>query len=282
MATNFEKFRSKMEQAKAKKSSANPYNWKKLDAGKRYPMRFLPLKSEGLELPISIFHHHSVTFPDGHYENIACPKRSDGTDCPFCTLASNMYKKFVSTEDLQYKEAFKKLVAKTHYLLVGYDPTTIEVAQLKVDDLEIVRASSKSNMELIESKLAKEIDFVDFKTGRNVELFKSKGSGKNDITTIMWDFDDPSVAFSAKDGKAIWDQLIELSPDLTPLVQPMDPEKLAAKFAEFSAQPIHREETEEEEEVSAPVSMLKPKTAVVAASDDAPFDIDALRAQLED
>jgi hypothetical protein len=284
MTTNFNKFREKMEQAKSKKTSTpNQINWMKLDSGKRYTLRFLPLKSENMELPISIFHHHAVTFPDGHYESVACPKRIDNSDCPFCKLATEQYKKFVSTENLQYKEAFKKLVVKTHYLLVGFEPSEIDPSNITAEDVKVVRASSKNNMELIESKLTKEIDFVDFKTGRNVELFKSKskGTGKGtDITTIVWDFGDPEVAVSGRDGKEVWDKLVELSPDLTAIVTPMSAAMIEKKFAEFSSQPVVADEVEEVDEKPV-ISMAAPK-ATVKVSTNKDLDIDELQRMMED
>lgn len=287
--TNFEKFREKLEQSKTKKfASTSNITWMKLDAGKRYDMRFLPLKSENLELPIAIYHYHSITFPDGHYESIACPKKSEDRDCPFCALANQMYRKFTKTENVEYKEAFKKLVAKTHYLLVGFEPSKIDAADIKLEDIKVVKASSKANMDLIESKLAKEVDFIDFKTGRNIELAKTKGV-KGGFDTIVFDFADPSVAIAGPNGKAIWDELVEKSPDLSSVVKPMDDEKLAAKFKEYSSAPVATDEDEDESEreVLAPAKPINMAKAVVkptinAEETEAPFDLDEIRSVLED
>lgn len=292
MSTNFDKFREKMEQAKNKKTSTpNQVNWMKLDAGKRYTLRFLPLKSENMELPISYFHHHALTFPDGHFESIPCSKRIDNSDCPFCRLATAQYKKFVDTENPQYKEAFKSLVVKTHFLLVGYEPSTVDTSNITAEDVKIVRASSKNNMELIESKLTREIDFVDFKTGRNVELFKSKSKGKvvsggksQDITTIVWDFDDPSIAFEGKNGKEVWDKLVEVSPDLTPIVSALSPSKLQEKYEEFITAPVEKETSEDLPETVPSQTMPKQQVVVKASThkDEPELDIKELQRMMED
>ncbi len=289
---NFTKFREKMEQAKAKKSaSTSNITWMKLESGKRYNMRFLPLKSENLELPFSIFNHHAVTFPDGHFESIACPKKTNGDDCPFCKFASQLYHKYTDTENEAYKEAAKKLFPKTHYLLVGYEPSAIDGAAIKPEDCKVVRASSKANMDLIESKLAKEIDFVDFQTGRCVELVKSKATGKGSFETVVWDFADPSVAVAGKNGKEIWDELIEKSPDLTSMVTPMSADKLEAKFKEFMSKPTASEEEVENPEREVlesvtPASMAKPKVTVAKTAkvedDEVPFDLDDMRKALQE
>lgn len=284
--TNFEAFRQKMEKAKAKKSSfTSAFTWMKLDAGKRYTLRFLPLKSEKLELPIAIYHHHAITFPDGHFESLACPKKTEDGDCPFCNHASKLYRQFTKTEKLEYKEAAKALFVKTHYLLAGFEPSLIDPTAIKPEDIKIVRASSKSNMDLIETKLQKEVDFVDFKTGRCVDLLKTKGSGKDAITSVLWDFGDPSVAFDGKDGKAIWDELLEKSPDLTPITQPLSPEKLQEKFAEFMSAPVATEEDDAEVDRNALMaSVAKPKQVVKQSetTEDLPFDIEDMRHALED
>ena len=292
--TNFTKFREKMEQAKAKKtSSGSAFTWMKLDAGKRYTLRFLPLKSENLELPIAVYHHHALTFPDGHFESIACPKKSEDGDCPFCNQASQLYRKFTKTEKLEYKEAAKKLFVKTHYLLVGFEPNQIDPANIKPEDVKIVRASSKSNMELIETKLQKEVDFVDFATGRSVDLLKTKGSGANAITNVTWDFGDPEPAFDGKAGRKTWDDLLAASPDLTPIVRAMDSVKLQEKYNEFMSAPVGSDDTDSEDAdeverkmlVQPARSMAKPtaKPAPVPEVDaEVPFDIEDMRQSLED
>lgn len=247
MATDFQKFRQKMDQAKQKSKSSSQYNWAKLDAGKRYSFRFLPLKSEGLDLPISVFHHHAITFPDGHFESIACPKRAGTGECPFCAYATQLYRKFTRTENIKYKDAFKKIVAKTHYLLVGYNIKELDPTNITSEDLKIVRASSKANMELIETKLEKEIDFVDFTVGRTVDLVKTKSTGKDAVTTVVWDFGDAEPAFSGKNGAKIWNELVDKSPDLTPIVTPLEPAALEAKFKEFMESPIVSDDFSEDE-----------------------------------
>ena len=285
--TNFNKFKEKLEQSKAKKT-VSAFNWMKLDSGKRYNLRFLPLKSENLELPIAIYNHHALNFPDGHFESVACPKKTEDRDCPFCKLASDTYRKFTKTENKEYLNAFKQLVVKTHYLLVGYEPSLVDQNSIKSEDLKIVRASSKSNMELIEAKLEREIDFVDFSTGRDVELRKTKGTGKDAITTIVWDFGDPSQAFEGKVGRKTWDELIEKSPDLTPIVTPLPDAELLKKYNDYVTSPVEKDEVEEAEEeehqvvarYSKPASV--PVRTEVKDDDEVPFDIDDMRKALAD
>ena len=287
--TNFSKFKEKLEQSKAKKAPS-AFNWMKIDAGKRYTLRFLPLKSENLELPIAIYNHHALNFPDGHFESVACPKKTEERDCPFCKLASDTYRKFTKTEDRRYLDAFKQLVVKTHYLLVGYEPSLVDENGVKSEDIKIVRASSKSNMELIESKLEREIDFVDFATGRDVELRKTKGTGKDAITTIVWDFNDPSQAFDGKSGKKLWDELVEKSPDLTSIVTPLSDAELLKKYKDFTSSPVDSDdddessEEKEEHEVIAKYSKpVSPKAAKAPVEDDdVPFDLSDLKNALED
>jgi hypothetical protein len=279
-----------MEQAKSKKSnSSSQFNWMKLDAGKRYTLRFLPLKSENLELPIAVYHHHALTFPDGHFESIACPKKTEEGPCPFCEQASQLYRKYTKTENLEYKEAAKKLFVKTHYLLVGFEPSEIDINDVKAEDIKIVRASSKANMDLIEAKLQKEVDFVDFKSGRSVELIKTKGSGKDAITNITWDFGDPEVAIDGKNGQKVFDEILDKSPDLSPIVKPMGYEELQKKFTEFMATPVAScDDDDDEAERKALVPAQKfqkapvTKTAAKVDSEELPFDVEDMRKALED
>jgi hypothetical protein len=286
--TNFEKFRQKMEQAKAKKSnSTSQFNWMKLDAGKRYTLRFLPLKSENLELPIAVYHHHALTFPDGHFESIACPKKTEDGPCPFCDQASQLYRKYTKTENLEYKEAAKKLFVKTHYLLVGFEPSEIDVNDIKNEDIKIVRASSKANMDLIEAKLQKEVDFVDFQTGRSVELIKTKGSGKDAITNITWDFGDPEVALEGKNARKVFDEILDKSPDLSPIVKPMGSEEIQKKFTEFMSTPVASSDDDEAEREALVPAQKFQKTSVVkstpkADTEELPFDVEDMRKALED
>lgn len=289
---NFEKFKQKMEQSKQKKSGpSSSIHWMKFETGKRYTFRFLPLKSEGLELPIAIYHHHSLTFPDGHFESVSCPKKTDEGDCPFCDHATAMYRKFTKTERPEYKEAFKKLVVKTHYLLAGYEPTAIDYSDLKAEDVKVIRASSKANMDLIESKLAKEVDFVDFATGRTVDILKTKGSGKDAFPSITWDFNDPEVAVSGKNGKTTWDDIVDLSPDLTSVIKPLDHDGLMKKFNDFMSAPEVDDEDEDGEDDRNTLAQAAPTINKAAQSsakpvkaeetDELPFDIDDMKKMLE-
>ena len=149
MTTNFQLFKERLEKSKTKKATTS-FNWMKLDSGKRYTLRFIPLKSENFELPIAIYNHHALNFPDGHFESVACPRLSEERDCPFCTFASQQYKRYTKTDNRDYLDAFKKLVVKKHYLLVGYEPSEIDTSEIKPEDLKIVRASSQANMHSIE------------------------------------------------------------------------------------------------------------------------------------
>lgn len=285
MATNFERFKQNLEKSKAKKASTAS-NWFKAEAGHRYQLRFLPLKNENLELPVTIYEHHALNFPNGNFESIACPKKS-GAECPFCDLAWKTYRTFTKTEDKAYKEAFSKLVAKTHFLLVAYEADKVDVNNITEADLKIVRASSKTNMELIESKLEKGVDFCDFKDGRIVEYLKSKATTKGGFDTIVLDFGDKSVAFEDMDLKTArkaWDELVEKSPDLTSVVTPMSPEALKAKFKEFSATPVVEEHEEQDRNLlqQNKPDMKKSATQVSheVVNDEDEIDLDALRAEL--
>lgn len=275
--TNFDRFRQLIEARDAAKSpKSNGPSWFKAEKGQTYSLRFLPLKSQNLELPIEFYHHHALAFPDGRFESFACKQRRGEGDCPFCKLANDSYKKFLATNDESYKEAFKQLVAKTQYLLVGYEASKLDLDNLTEKDLKIVRASSKAAMEQIETALAKGKDFVDFTDGRNIDL--RKPAGKGDVVAIIWEFDDQSVAFSGKNGKATWDKLIELSPDLTNIVSSPTDEKLAELLKRFGTGPVVQEDV-------APVPTLakqpKRQTPVAQVEDSGEVDIDALRAALE-
>ena len=288
MTTNFALFKEKLEKSKTKKVASN-FTWMKLDSGKRYTLRFIPLKSENFELPIAIYNHHALNFPDGHFESVACPRASEERDCPFCNFATKQYKTYTKTDNRDYLDAFKKLVMKKHYLLVGFEPSEIDTSDIKPEDLKIVRASSQANMQSIESKLEKEIDFVDFKTGRNVELKKIKGTGKDAITTIIWDFNDPEPAFTGKNADKIWQELLDKSPDLTAITTPLSEAELNKKFAEFTATPVDQDEADETEAETEErlVSKYKPAPTKVPApvaveADDNELDIEAMRKMLAD
>jgi hypothetical protein len=207
-------------------------------------------------------------------------------ECPFCDLAWKTYRTYTKTENEAYKGAFKKLVVKTHYLMVGYEADTVDTSNITEADLKIVRASSKTNMELLESKLEKGVDFCDFTDGRIVEYTKSKATTKGGFDTIVLDFGDKSVAFEKGDGgKKTWDELVEKSPDLSSIVTPLGEAELKAKFAEFSASPVAQEDHDEaDHKLLAPKADMRkpaPKAAPVAIEDDGEIDLDELRSQLD-
>jgi hypothetical protein len=276
--TNFDRFRELIEKKNSKPTQTGP-TWFKTEKGVSYSLRFLPLKSQGLELPVEFYHHHAIKFPDGRFESFACRQRRGEGDCPFCKLASDTWKKHVSTGDESYKDAFKQLVAKTQYLLVGYEPSKVDVDNITEKDLKIVRASSKAAMEQIETALSKGKDFVDFTEGRNIDL--RKPAGKGDVVAVIWEFDDQSVAFPGKNGKATWDKLVELSPDLTAIISSPTDEKLAELIKRYGTGPT----LDEPEDAPLPTVTSRlarrsaPKTTV---EDTGEVDLDALRAALEE
>lgn len=283
--TNFEKFKQMIEQRNsANKPKSTGPSWFKPEKGVTHNLRFLPLKSQNLELPIEAYHYHAIQFPDGKFESFACKSRLGLGECPFCKLASETYKRYTATQNESYKEAFKQLVAKSHYLLVAYETDKIDVANITEKDVKIVRASSKAAMEKIDALLSKGKDFVDFADGRNCELKKPNGGG--DIITINWDFDDSSQAFPDKNGKEakrLWDQLVEVSPDLTSIVTPPTDEKLAELLKRYNSAPVLEDDVEE---VPAPaprpsLANRPVKKASAPVADDGGIDLDALRASLE-
>jgi hypothetical protein len=276
--TNFDKFKQLMEQkAAAKAPKKTGPNWFKAEKGVSYNFRFLPLKSQNMELPIEFYHHHAINFPDGRFESFACRQRKGEGDCPFCKLANETYKKFLATDNEDYKNAFKQIVAKTHYLLVGYEPTKIDKDNISESDLKVVRASSKATMEKIETQLSKGKDFVDFTEGRNWELKKPEGKG--DVIAVNWDIDDTSVAFPGKDGKKVWEQLLDVSPDLSKLVESPSDEKLAELMTRFAQAPVIAEPTTKTSALADTSKSKVAKAEAVEANED--IDIEALRRQLE-
>lgn len=282
MTTNFNRFKQMKEDASKSKGPISNLRWFKSEAGKTYTMRFLPLKSQDLEFPVEVYHHHAISFPDGHFESIPCSKRINNESCPFCELATKEYKTFTKTGDEAHKDAFKKLVAKTHYLLVGYDVNTVNPKDLKQDDVVIVRASARTTMELIDNQLAKGRDFIDYNEGRNIELLKAKG---NTMTPVAWDVQDSGRADLPKDA---WDKLVEISPDLKQVVTPLSHSALMAKFEEFSSTPLVSDESEdEEEEVRNSPALSMPKSQPVATSSkkkskEADIDLDELRNMMDE
>lgn len=276
MATNFNLFKELLEKSNQKASKTGPY-WFKPVAGTTHTLRFLPLKSRNFELPLEIYNHHAINFPDGRFESFACPQKAGEGECEFCKLASASYKKYTATDNVGFKDAFKQLVVKQNYLLVGYEPNTLDPANITEESVKIVRASSKASMETIVSIMSKEKDFVDFDSGRNVELLKPAGKGA--IVATTWAFQDPEPAFTGKTAKATWDKLLEVSPDLTSLITPPTKEKMAELVARFMSQPKVDEPT-----VSATASApVRPAKAVPAPSEDMGDDeLAALRASLED
>jgi hypothetical protein len=282
--TNFTKFKERIEAAKNKESQkkASAFNWLKLENGQKKVLRFLPLKNENLELPFTEQHFHSLTFPDGHYEQIVCPRKVDeDRDCPFCNYATKQYRKYKDTEKVEYKELFKQLAAKEQYLLVGYSVNEVDPANLKPDDCLIFKASSQANKESIVNKVLKEVDFIDFSIGRNVEISKTRPSGKAAYSTISIDFEDPSQAFPGNNGKQVWDQLVQLSPDLTKLVTPLSDKEIQDKFNEFVANPT---EVDEETELLHNTESMRviPTIETKVDEPDATLDLEALRKSMED
>lgn len=284
--TDFTMFQQMLEQ-KNKKAFAQTDGpvWFKPQAGQAHTLRFLPLKSKDLKFPVEVYYYHAVTFPDGRFDSIACPQKAGLGDCPFCKHATATYKKFLNTENEDYKEAFRQLVVKTNYLLVGYETEKLDPTNLKSSDVKIVRASSNASKELIENFLAKGKDFIDFEEGRNVELLKPKSSGS--ISAITWSFDDPSIAFGGKNGKNTWDTLIDLSPDLTNIVTPLGEVALKVKFNLFTG---GSSVTESELVATTPTKITPTKTAPVKTvkaveeddETDAPVNIDELKSLLDD
>ena len=278
MATNFNLFKELLEKANQKTAKTGPY-WFKPAPGTTHTLRFLPLKSKNFELPLEIFNHHAINFPDGRFESFACPQKAGLGECDFCKLASASYKKYTETDNVAYKDAFKQLVVKQNYLLVGYEADKIDTSNITEESVKIVRASSKASMEAIVSIMSKEKDFVDFDSGRNVELLKPAGKGA--IVATSWAFQDPEPAFTGKNGKTIWEKLIEVSPDLTSLVTPPSPEKMAEFMVRFTSQP--KVDDPIVSPVAAAQSKIKSKVPAVATSDDiSDDDMIALRASLEE
>jgi hypothetical protein len=276
MATNFNLFKELLEKSNQKTAKTGPY-WFKPIAGSTHTLRFLPLKSRNFELPVEIYNHHAVNFPDGRFESFACPKKAGEGDCPFCELASASYKRYTATDDIKYKEAFKQLVVKQNYLLVGYEVDKLDTANITEESVKIVRASSKASMETIVSIMSKEKDFVDPDNGRNVELLKPAGKGA--IVATTWAFQDPEPAFTGKTAKATWDKLLEVSPDLTALITPPTKEKMAELMARFTSQP-KVDEPVVSPTASAPVKPAKP---TVTDSEDVSDEMLAeLRKSMED
>lgn len=278
--TNFDRFKALMEKQNAAKSpkQSGP-TWFKAEKGVVHTLRFLPLKSQNLELPLEFYHHHALQFPDGKFESFACRQRKGEGDCPFCKLATDTYKKHLQTglQDSPYKDAFKQLVAKTQYLLVGYETDKIDTANLTEKDLKIVRASSKAAMEQIETALAKGRDFVDFKDGRDIEL--RKPAGKGDIVAVVWEFQDSAPAFDGKSGKAVWDKLVELSPDLTNIVASPSDDQLQKLMDRFTSAPVASEPLPEKS-VPSIASRGAVKPLPTLEEDGVDCDIDALRRHL--
>ena len=278
LSTNFNLFKELLEKSNQKTQKTGPF-WFRPEAGKTHTLRFLPLKSKNFELPVEIFNHHAINMPDGRFESFACPQKAGEGECPFCKLASASYKKYTATDDVSYKDAFKQLVVKQNYLLVGYEPDKLDTSNITEESVKIVRASSKASMETIVSIMSKEKDFVDFDNGRNVELLKPAGKGA--IVATAWAFQDPEPAFAGKRGKEIWDKLIELSPDLTAIITPPSSEKMAELMARFTSQP------KVDEPVISPTAVANKNTnkkAVQPETDDTfePSDLEALRASLRD
>jgi len=278
LGTNFNLFKELLEKSNQKSPKTGPF-WFRPVAGSTHTLRFLPLKSRNMELPVEIYNHHAINFPDGRFESFACPQKAGLGECDFCKLASASYKKYTATDNVAYKEAFKQLVVKQNYLLVGYEADKIDTSNITEESVKIVRASSKASMEAIVSIMSKEKDFVDFDSGRNVELLKPAGKGA--IVATNWAFQDPEPAFAGKNGKTYFDKLVEVSPDLTALITPPTPEKMAELMARFTSQP------KIDEPVVSPTAnaMAKPakKVAPTETSDDFSDDeLSALRASLQE
>ena len=274
MGTNFNLFKELLEKSNQKTAKTGPY-WFKPVAGSTHTLRFLPLKSKNMELPLEIYNHHAINFPDGRFESFACPQKAGLGECEFCKLASASYKKYTATDNVAYKDAFKQLVVKQNYLLVGYELDKIDTANITEESVKIVRASSKASMETIVSIMSKEKDFVDFDNGRNVELLKPAGKGA--IVATTWAFQDPEPAFKGKNSRETWDKLVEVSPDLTALITPPTPEKMAELMARFTSQP-------KVDEPASITASIKPKRqeAVSTSDDMTDDDLSALRASLQE
>ena len=274
--TNFNLFRELLEKSNQKPAKTGP-KWFKPVAGTTHTLRFLPLKSRNFELPLEIYNHHAINFPDGRFESFSCRQKAGLGECEFCKLASTSYKKYTATDDVKYKDAFKQLVVKQNYLLVGYEPDKLDTANITEESVMVVRASSKAAMETIVSIMSKEKDFVCSDSGRDVELLKP--SGKGNIVATTWAFQDPSPAFSGKNAKAIWDKLIEVSPDLTSLITPPSEEKMAELMARFTSQPKVDEPVVSPTAAAQGKHTEKKETASEAIGDD---ELAELRRSLEE
>ena len=255
--TSFARFKALQEGRKGKKDAKAAW-FKFEETNKAYTIRFLPLKNENGELPITVQHYHAVNYPDGTFATIVCPKRAGSSDtCPFCAEASRLWKKFADTQDEKIKAASKALFARSQYLMVGYEPNKIDPANLSAQDVKIFKISSQANQATIDNKLGKGIDFPDFQTGRNVEM--TKAPGQMDVITL--DFCDPEPAFAGrKDAEALWNQLYDLSPDLTPYVQVPTPAEIQAAFDKFCAAPVV-----DDPPTSPAVNVERPKPSPVAS-----------------
>lgn len=283
MATDFNKFKELLEK-RSETGNTKKSAYLKMEKGTSKTVRFLPLKSQGLELPIEIYDHHAIKFPDGKYEYFACPKKKDGSHCPFCDMAWDAWKKFSATQNEDYKSAFKNLIVKSAYLLVGYDVDAIDPSNITEDDTFIVRTASKDAIASIDNMLVKGRDFVDFNTGKNATLTKPK----SDMQAITFVWDDPEPAFQGKGGEKIWNKLVEVSRDLTEVVTPPSPDKLNELVSRFKATPTEQDlpssKNEEEEEKPVMTTNRTPakKAAPVEETEGDGVDLDALRKMIEE
>ena len=281
MATDFSKFKQMLEQKNASNQKKSGPTWFKAEKGEVHTLRFLPLKSQNLDLPIEYYHHHAINFPDGTFAAVACRKKRGEGECPFCNLASDTWRKYQKTDDEQYKTAFKQLIVKTQMLLVGFEPSKVDLKNLTEKDLKIVRATSKAAMDKIEQTLMKGKDFVDFESGRNMEI--RKPDAKGDMLPILWDWeDDYSVALPGREGRKLWDKLIELSPDLSEIVASPTDERLSELYDKFMSSQVTLEDSDDSDAVSTYSLRGQDQSSVEdsAAYSAVEFDISALRNEL--
>jgi hypothetical protein len=236
MAINLDKINAaldRLDPEKKSQSNNNNDDTVKLPEGQT-TIRLVPYKHD-LEMPFREFHfHYSVAG-----KTFLCPNRMKQEPCEICELATGMWRKYESSQDETYKDAFKKLVATLRVFI----PIVVRGEEDKGVRWWGVnpRSTYKEILTAIKNAAQQGIDILDPESGRDLVITVEKGWNDYLIPKSV----QPAFADSklAKTKKAIED-LLETVSNIDEKYTYRTTEEMSAALSGFFATSDVKEGTE--------------------------------------
>tara|TARA_R110002051_G_scaffold324261_2_gene420724 strand:+ start:1490 stop:2326 length:837 start_codon:yes stop_codon:yes gene_type:complete len=167
-------------------------------------IRLVPYKYD-LEMPFHELHFHynvaGKTFP--------CPQRMKGDSCEICEVATKMWRKYESSNDETYKDAFKKLVATSR----AYIPCVVRGEEEKGVRWWVVntRTTYKEILTVVKNAAKSGLDITDTEAGRDLVVTVEKGWNDYLIPkSVQSAFADSKLAKTKKETDALIDTVTKI------------------------------------------------------------------------